>query len=47
MLLVVGLLVAAAIYLSSTTGGPSTRDFVGNAQQTLDELRDLIQSNIK
>jgi eukaryotic-like serine/threonine-protein kinase len=47
LLIVIAVLVAGALYLSSKTGGPTTTDFTGDARQTIDDLRNLISDNLK
>jgi eukaryotic-like serine/threonine-protein kinase len=45
LLLVAALLVGGYLYLDSQSGGVSTTDFTGDLQQTIDDVRNLIQDN--
>jgi hypothetical protein len=39
------IIVGGYLYLQSVTGGPSTRSFNGDLQQTFDDLRGAIRDN--
>jgi serine/threonine protein kinase len=47
MALIVAALIVGVIYLNSTANGPSTTNFGGDLQQTLDDLRGAISDNTK
>ena len=47
LLLVAALLIGGVLYLNSTSGGPTTTNFSGDAREVLDDLRSLIEDNVK
>jgi serine/threonine-protein kinase len=47
LLVIVGALVAGGLVLADQSGGPQTRSFNGDLQQTLDDLRGVIRDNTR